>query len=485
MPKTEKFKAADLTDQQVRDLIAGALIEIVSENCSCFIQDVNRAKGFLTYQEYDYMSDGGPELYRCTFSIADDYTVTLSTPERVIQTSRYEAAPGDDEDDTGTGGSMMSLTFSLDTAAAKVADGFVERTGKISHTGNYPDKDIEFSEADFDAATTGFAPVPMDVEHTDSLLDGNLGELTSVWRKGAELFGKFRVPAWLQAIFTRDGIAPKVSLSWDRESKRIIKCAWVLNPRVSDAILMAAFNGSKPGGTRSTEAGDEPAPLSPPHAATGNDHIPARKAPMKKSILGYLAALFTQAEKDAPEEKEGEPIVGLSAVATPAAPLLATAAPLLATAAPAPIDMTKNPEYVAMTKRVADLEARDLLHMADTWAEGEISELRALPKDKNRMIAQFCQSARDDAASPATVSFANFDGTVATGSRLDALRADYAARPRTLLTEEFMPDGIEAFALPTNVKMSAEEEADALLDLTPLGKKAKAAKLAAEKEAGK
>lgn len=59
--------------------------------------------------------------------------------------------------------------------------------------------------------------------------------------KGTELFGKVSIPKWLHKLHP-DGI--KTSLTWSRDNKRIIGNALVLNPRVSDAQIAAAFTAA-------------------------------------------------------------------------------------------------------------------------------------------------------------------------------------------------------------------------------------------------
>jgi hypothetical protein len=311
------FAAADLNDSQVRDLLAAALAEAAEgEGNRCVIQDVNRAQGTFTYREYDPESYGyQDELYQATFEIGDDYTVTLGEGQEVIQTSRYEPAPRDEEDAAGMSRTVHLAYFALGERAT--AEGaYVVRRGKVSETGSYPDKNIAFSSDDFDAAVSDFAPVPMDSEHEASLFDGALGTLRRVWRQGKELWGEIAVPKELDALFTKNGIARRVSLTWDRATKRIIGCAWAKYPRVSDAAVFSSVRDNLP--TTAAERGKRSVTMSfmdklkalfkaegididseapDPGASSASD---ARFSALEKQIADLTAALTGQKPAEKP-----------------------------------------------------------------------------------------------------------------------------------------------------------------------------------------
>lgn len=116
----------------------------------------------------------------------------------------------------------------------------VVRRGKLFEVGDYPDKSFSLTEEEADQALADFRPVPNDLEHRNTVLDGHLGVLEAVERRGAELFGSVRIPKWLDAVIGDKPV--KASLAWDRNSKRIVGNALVLNPRIEDAALMAAFS---------------------------------------------------------------------------------------------------------------------------------------------------------------------------------------------------------------------------------------------------
>jgi hypothetical protein len=86
---------------------------------------------------------------------------------------------------------------------------------------------------------------------------------------------------------------------------------------------------------------------------------------------------------------------------------------------------------------VARLKAAEFSRQAEALADGLIAAKKALPAEKPALVAAFAQAAQDDAANPAVVTFA--EGK--TGSRVEALKAVYEARPAHQLTEEMLKTG--------------------------------------------
>jgi hypothetical protein len=108
----------------------------------------------------------------------------------------------------------------------------------LFEAGDYPDKNFTLTEDELNIAAANFQPVANDLQHTNTILDGKLGTLESVYVKGKELFGKVKIPKWLHDLHPN---AIKTSLTWSRDDKRIRGNALVLNPRVPDAQIVAAF----------------------------------------------------------------------------------------------------------------------------------------------------------------------------------------------------------------------------------------------------
>jgi hypothetical protein len=115
------------------------------------------------------------------------------------------------------------------------------RKGKCFEAGNYPDKRFKITPDEMREAAQQFQPVPIDLEHKPSILDGKLGHLLSVQmaEDGKSLIGEAAIPEWLELMVPAN--KREVSLTWDRQKKQIVGMALVLKPRVSDAALLSAF----------------------------------------------------------------------------------------------------------------------------------------------------------------------------------------------------------------------------------------------------
>lgn len=112
----------------------------------------------------------------------------------------------------------------------------IEREAKLFEAGEYADKNMTVTEANLDTVVSNFQEAPVKIEHRDSPLDGALGSLKSVSRKGKELFGKiaFTREAW--TLIDKAG-ARKLSVSLKRDFSGIPEVSLVKNPRVSGAAV--------------------------------------------------------------------------------------------------------------------------------------------------------------------------------------------------------------------------------------------------------
>jgi hypothetical protein len=120
----------------------------------------------------------------------------------------------------------------------------IERTGLLFRCGDYASHDFSLTAEEMAAAVAAFAPVPIELSHTPTVLDGKLGELVAVEQRGDVLYGTARLPEWLDGLL--DEGKRKVSVVWDRATKRITRLGIVPSPRVTDAVLMAAFAAANP-----------------------------------------------------------------------------------------------------------------------------------------------------------------------------------------------------------------------------------------------
>lgn len=129
-----------------------------------------------------------------------------------------------------------------DFSTADFTEGaFVTVPALLSRAGNYSDKGIHLTRADFDRAAASVSPsspVKMNMAHLrrGSVLDGaGLGEIHRTWRRGDELWGEIAVPQWLASLARERGLKMPVSAEWDIKTKTLRGCAWERTPRIEDA----------------------------------------------------------------------------------------------------------------------------------------------------------------------------------------------------------------------------------------------------------
>ena len=335
----------------------------------------------------------------------------------------------------------------------------VIRRGKLFEAGNYPDKDFEATIEDLVVAASTFVPCHNDLEHTQTILDGKLGSLLNVTLSddNSELYGEVEIPRWLHDAI---GDAPiKSSLSWDRESMQIVGNALVLEPRVSDAALMTAYTAFTA--------------REPPDDVVPDPQLSARAL----SLLSAARAILTGKDPTLPSAAP----LNVPALQTALLPERAKGAPVTEPVlkAVSAISFAESPEFKAMqaqidalkataaadATRTAAREAEFTRERAGTWADSEIATFRALPAERDALVAAFVDAATDDASSPRTVTFA-VNGESKEGSRVDALKARHSARAPHTLTAEQVAEGTVLMAQrPANtapVKMSAERKNELL-----------------------
>lgn len=137
---------------------------------------------------------------------------------------------------------METVEFQADLPALTAPPrDFVYRTGKVFECGAYPDKGFSLTPEEAAAAVADFSPCFADLEHRNTVLDGKMGELESVklHEDGKTLIGVVKEPKWLSDVMGNE--PRKVSLTWDKITKRIKGIAHVLSPRVSDAAVFSAY----------------------------------------------------------------------------------------------------------------------------------------------------------------------------------------------------------------------------------------------------
>jgi hypothetical protein len=372
----------------------------------------------------------------------------------------------------------------------------VRRSGTIFRCGDYPDKQFALTPDEAAAAIAAFTPVPVDLEHTSTVLDGRLGTLESVamGEDGTSLVGTVALPAWLDALL--DEGQRKVSATWDRATKQLRGLAIVNTPRVADAALMAAFAATDEGkalvAIESAFAGKRHNTADQHAIQTIHDHAVKAGADCPTNGSAEMSSGDTRHKVSLADAVLA--LLGKDSTPPPAATPPARAEET-ATMAETEKGTTDQTDVAALVARIAALEngnAADKATIAEMkrdavakdaaiFADAEIAAKRALPADRAALMAEFADAAEDDAAHPRTVTFSK-DGAEATGTRVDALKARHAARAPHVLTDELLRDGdAEALFNRTRAETAKEgemsdERRKELLAKTPLGQAIIAAK---------
>jgi len=114
----------------------------------------------------------------------------------------------------------------------------VVREAKLFEAAKFPERGIDFTEADLDAIIASFKPVPVKVQHTTTPFDGKMGEVLKIWRKGKELMGQISFPEKVWAFLEHMG-TKKLSVGLDYRQRRLQEVSIVQNPRVLTARVFS------------------------------------------------------------------------------------------------------------------------------------------------------------------------------------------------------------------------------------------------------
>lgn len=462
-------------------------------NKDCWIRDV--------FPSYFVYSEGyGPAaMYKRDYSIDADGQVTLGTPVPVKPKTTYEA--------------VKMGTFSMATFGA--TSGWVVKEGKLFEAGFFPDKQFEMQPPELEAAVARYkasgATAQVDIEHMPTILDGKLGHVQDVWvdEDGISLFGKVAIPEWLDQTLNGDEL--KVSATWDRESKDLVGLALVLNPRISDAALMAAFSHQ---GQASQPANQSTQPKQA--GKTGGVLMGALD-----TVSAFLDAVLKGGDVTredllaavANAGNGGAPATGIGAQGQPTGAATTGGQPTgtagtfgqVAQGQPVP-SSAQQPNGVAsigqvvqyaeqasvqaqanaaLQAQMATLQRNYIEQMAVAFADNLIMVKKvSMPNERDAIIAAYRTAAWDDYNHPSKVTF----GQNVEGTRVDALAFLYATRTPHGFDQEFVGDGQATsqngvlFNATTNKQVDAKKNdaagADApvgadtiakLLAMTPLG----------------
>jgi hypothetical protein len=388
--------AKELTFQDIKTILAAAIgikewnVDDVSDGFVYYTQDASNG---ITSVRGTYKRS-----YTITESQAGGTKVNLGEPVQVVKRTLYEPL-------------VVVGEFSLDDSEVAFTDGeMVTRTGKVFEAGSYPDKDFSITEEELAQVPITFTPVDNDLEHKPTILSGRLGQLKSVVAKGKELFGTVAIPKWLNETIGSDPL--KVSLAWAKNSKRIVGNALVLNPRVPDAQLVAAFNAANQSG--------------------GGDNMPVTKKKLnwwEKLCSAFAANKLPEGMEDFKPEQ-----VAQFADEEPAAPAEKTETKPVSESAKFAADLDTE------RKKNAGLEVRLIQSEAATFVDEAIKAGKIFPAERDSLIAQFTQVVKDDARDANVACFSD-DGALIEGSRVKMLRESIEKRPEHHLFSEQI-DGI-------------------------------------------
>jgi hypothetical protein len=385
------------------------------------------AAGIETYQIVDtdddevvYRDPKDPsKLIKRDYAFLDD-KITLGDATPVVAHTEYDEC-------------AEMAAFDLDPFDGEIVhfDGeMVLRTGKVFEAGDYPSHEISINESELADAAADFTPVDNDLEHKRTILDGKLGGIRSVVARGKELFATVAIPKWLNDLTGDQPI--KTSLAWHRKTKRIVGNGLVLNPRIADAQLVAAFTAAN----TSTEGNNMPETKTPSWFERFKAHFSKNELPEELKDIDLSKVSFN----DDPPAKDPEP---------------KSAAP-----------ETHTAEFAELQ----GLRAAQLTTQAQAFFSDALVAHKVFPAEKASLEAQFRQACLDDNAG--VVCFST-DGSLNEGSRVKSLRDGIAARVSYNLTEEQLADA-------NLVGLSADTTATASDEDTPTkeGKKVSAARRA-------
>lgn len=169
--------------------------------------------------------------FKRSYELSSDGEVKLGDSEEVIEQTIYK--------------SVKVASFNLTEVVFSGAS-TVKMKGLVFRLGKYPDKNFSIDAKEWDSKSQStFTPQNLDIEHATRpngeflthILGHEFGALSSVSRKGNDIYGEVEVPKWL---FELSGGSIGVSLAFG-EDKKIVGCALTLSPRVAGAKVAAVF----------------------------------------------------------------------------------------------------------------------------------------------------------------------------------------------------------------------------------------------------
>lgn len=428
-------------------------------------------------------TDGKGKMFSRTYSI-DEATnaVTLGDAVEVVEATSYVP--------------VQTSTFSLGGMVSFSNAEVVTRRGPIFKAGDYADVGYSMTEQELEDAVEAFQPVPVDLDHHQTVLDGKLGMLKHVeMGEGGVLFGTVEFPRWLED--TLGDSARKVSCTWDRATKKLRKLALTDNPRLQDAVLFSAY-ATFAGARHSQQdiadlqsihdlvvkqgAACQPAEarMSANPNPNPNPNATSPKAPQPISQPTQQEKKKMNLWDRLTKGKTQEQVASMSTVITPEVLAMFAEAEAEAntpanTPDPDPKVAQLEHELAAQRAQFAQIAKERREERATAAVDALIRSNKLYPSERAVSIAAFSRAIEDDERDNTLVTFSDAQGNTSEVTRSQLLEAQYNARPAHRLTTE----QIAAFALPNtdpDKDRDKEKEVDRLLKLTAEGRAALAAR---------
>lgn len=211
-----------MSKPETHNEISQALREAIGQSRSYIVDVWPDYVVYCVYQE-----DGPSQHWKAEYKFDDDGRAELGNPEKVEARTVYEPV-------------AFSINFSQDREEGDD----VIYTGKVGEIGFFPDKRWGISEAEADAVLgENFSQVENNIEHKNTVLDGKLedgrpklGLLRKAIRKGKDILGELAIPKISANLLGKE---LPCSLTFDPVSKKITHNAFVTNPRITDALVVA------------------------------------------------------------------------------------------------------------------------------------------------------------------------------------------------------------------------------------------------------
>ena len=322
--------------------------------------------------------------------------------------------------------------------------GFVRRTAPLFWSAgayDFTDRPTFVMTADDNrrAVETFAGPAPLRASHVANPLDGKLGHVVglfpSVPGDYQHLGCHMDLPAWADALFRDDSgeaLPVPLSASWSYADKSLRHLALVNEPRIPDAAMFEACfaaTGDPDVGRALDDGATDPGRMTTLEVEGDEDALE-----VLKQLAERMGCVVEDGPPTHPEgEEEDEMATGQTAAFEARLAALERENREL-----------RAREGEARFERLRDGARRD----AQAFAQGLLADDRIHPYQRAAVAAEFEQAALDDHRHPEEVHFSavNADGTFAPtkGTRLDALKARYAALPKLGMLGELLPDRTEA-----------------------------------------